>query len=381
MAPEPSKEYPNDVVRGTFFEHDVPIEHMFVHFRTEPYGYARPLRQWRVNQLIATFERAALGVLLLSMRNDGSYAILDGHHRMQAAKHHGLASLDAFVYIDLTLEQEAHLYRKFGEYLKQTALDRYHAGVAERMPEYLGIQRVLTSLGLHVPQTLGPSYTGVVAVDALIRVATVYGLPILTDSLALLQKAFQPEARAYRGMCINGTAAFLARFQTNPDYRENRLIQRLAREGISKIERQAGTIKEANMASNPNAAWGMALLKLHDKHPCPKPLGDWPTRHYTEQAIKSLAANLKRVQDAMTPEQKSENAKRAARNMGAAALSAKALQASNTRRGYSVRAVACPHCMAAAGDPCQSSGYATMTTYHAKRKVAAKEHANGNVKA
>ena len=381
MAAEPDKGYPAEVVRGTFFEHDVPIKDLFVHFRTEPGGYARPLRQWRVNKLIAEWDRQALGVLLLSMRDNGCMAIIDGQHRVEAAKVMGLDAVDAMVYIDLTLEDEARLYRKFGDYLKQTALDRFHAGVAEHKPEYLAIQRILTGHQLHVPNSLSGATGSVDAVDALVRVSMIYGLEILDDTLALLHDAWLHEHRAYRAMCITGTAAFLARFGISPRYRRSRLINRMKRQGIGGIETSAFKIKDANLATNPTAGWGMALLTGHDFNlPEDQRLGDWPRRHVTEQAHQALSANIKRVNANKTPEQRSAAAKKSRDTLGPDGMSAKAVRAATTRRGYSHRAVECPYCHAPAGKPCKSNTGNWIPGVHNDRRDASKAWAESKLK-
>lgn len=356
MASEPVQEYPAEVVRGTFFEHDIPVSKIFVHFRTEPDGYARPLRQWRVNKLVAEFDRQALGVLLLSMRDDGRFAAIDGQHRWEAAKRLGIETVDALVYIDLSTEDEARLYRKFGDYLRQTALDKYHAAVTERVPEYLAIQRILGALGLHVPQTLGSANHTVDAVDALIRVTRTYGLDGLNNTLNLISDAWDGEHRCYRSMILMGTAAFLARYQDHPNYHRKRLVSRMNKQGMNAIERQAYVIRDANLAPNPNSGWGQALLQLHDRRQPPgTELGDWPKRLMTEQAAAASAANIRKVSASLTPQQKS----------------AMSIKASETRSGTpSPRTVACSYCHANVGNMCISNTNNVLPNYHNVRRAA-----------
>jgi len=356
-APAASQTYPAEVVRGTFFEHDVPLSKMFVHFRTESGGYARPLRPWRVNKLMSEFDRQALGVILLSMRNDGTFAVIDGQHRKDAAERMGLTAMDALVFIDLSLEDEARLYRKFGDYLKQTPFDRYHAGVAERLPEYLGIQRVLHELGLHVPHIAGGGLHGVDAVDALVKVATTYRLEGLNNALRLLFDAWDGEPRVYRSLTIIGTAMFLARFQDHPSFNRKRLVTRMKREGLSKVERQAFVIRDANLAPNPNSGWGQALLQLHDKgQPPGNELGEWPKRHLSEVVVAKLAATMRKTTAAMTPEQRSAIAYKANAALTPEQRSERSARGNETRRNGSgavdPRTVKCRICRAGVGQTC-----------------------------
>src|SRR4051812_32513438 len=306
MALAPHREYPAEVVRGTFFEHDVPLDKMFVHFRTLPDGYARPLSVRRLNKLIVEFDRQALGVALLSMRDDGSFAIIDAQHRWEACKFKGLKAMDAMVYIDLSLEDEARLYRKFGDYLKQTPLDKYHAALAERAPEYTFIQRTLSDRSLYVPIMPTDVNNSIVAVDAMLRVNKTLGPDIFTETIDLLHNAWQGEHRAYRGPLIQGTAAFLARYRTNPHYNSGRLISRMQAQGMSLIERRARLIADAALGSDANSAWGQALLAVHDKSiQEDRQLGQWSKRHLPEDKARAFAQNLRDVQAAMTPAQRS----------------------------------------------------------------------------
>lgn len=381
MATEPSKEYPGEVVRGTFFEHDLPITSMFVCFRTEPGGYARPLRMTRVNELIRDFDRQFLGVLLLSLRPDGTFAILDGQHRVYVAKHFGIKTMDAFVYIDLTVQDEARLYRKFGEYLKQTALDRYHAGIAEGLLEYLAIQRIVAKNHMHIPNSLGSHPNSIDAVEALIKVTKTYGLDTLDDTLGLLHDAFDGEHRAYRGISLNGTAAFLARFKTNRLYVRKRLVQRMAREGVSNLEGRAKKAMEINIATTSGAGWGQALLALHDyRQDEDLRLGDWPRRHLSEEVVKTARATLAKNQANMTPAQRSARAQKAQDGLTPEQKTARALKAVTTRQGYSNRVVACSFCGAEPNKPCRSDSGNWIPGVHRDRREAAAIWANSKIK-
>lgn len=354
---ETLKEYPAEVVHGTFFEHDVPIERMFVHFRTEPQGYARPLRENRVNKLVAQFDQQALGVLLLSLREDGRYAIIDGQHRKEAAARKALTALDALVYIDLSLEDEARLYRKFGDYLKQTALDRYHAGIQEGVLEYLAIQRILQELGLHVPTAPGGAPAAVNAVEALFALTTMYGPDMLRHTLELLKDAWGTDGRAYRAQIIGGASMFLARYKDHPKFNRPRLVKRMTEGGYSGLERRVTALRDASIASNPSVAWGMGLLALHDFHVTDSNhLPDWVRRHMTEATAAQRREHLRNVNKRMTAAQRTDAARKA----------------NITRFGGTPRLIPCPTCRAVAGDPCKSAKGWVYPQFHGSRREAYK---------
>lgn len=369
MAPVPNTAYPQEVVRGTFFEHDLPIDKIFVHFRTLPDGYARPLSLRRMTKLISEFDRQALGVLLLSMRPDGTFACIDGQHRWEACKFKAVPTIDALVYIDLSLEDEARLYRKFGDYLKQTPLDKYHAALAEKVPDYLYIQRILSDRGLFVPIQPSDAANAVVAVEALLKVSRTYGPTVFESTIDLIHNAWNGEHRAYRGHIIQGTAMFLARYATSPKYASNRLISRMTTQGMSTVERRANSIKDAVLGSNPHAAWGQALVYVHDKGiPDERQLGDWIRRHISEQNALKMAQHMRDVNAAKADDLARKEAAKNHVPTPPVLPSAPARRRRRNRRGFSYRDVACPLCHAMTTDPCITENGKIFYTYHAERR-------------
>jgi len=357
--------YPAEVVHGTFFEHDVPLSSLFVHFRHEPGGYARPLNQTRVKRLVETWDDQAVGPLLLSMRPDDRYAVIDGHHRMQAAMQKGITALDALVYIDLTLADEARLYRKFGDYLKQTPLDKYHAGIAEGMPEYLAIQRTLQAHNLHVPVNLGTTNDTVDAVDALIRVSRDLGLHILNDTLGLLRSAWGGEHRAYRSSIVMGLAHFLARYQQAPNYNQLRLIRHMRETGMAEIEVKARAIHAAQGPNTISMAWGQAFLYFHDLRVREEnKLGAWTRKFIHPAQTQAWRANLRNVTAQETPDARK-------------ARSAKSAETQKARRAsgllYTANKLPCPYCYVEAGKPCLNAQDKPLTSFHKARFKAAED--------
>ena len=285
-------EVPDDVQEDTIFVRDVPIDKMFVHDRSKPGGYARTLNDGRVARLVAEFDANAVGVILLSLREDGTYAVIDGQHRVEAAKKAGMASLDAYVYIDLTLQEEAGLYRKFGDYLKQTALDRYVAALTEEHPETLAIDKLLDEVGLHVARSGGPEVGGVLAVSAIQRVARDFGPQILRETLRFLHEAFGANSRGFSSTSIFGTAQFGMRFFAHSNFNRKRLIERLRVEGVTGVLAKAHAV-QALERTNGYSAWGKALVAIHDAGLTEqRRLGAWPAQVYSERGRAAMRQTL-----------------------------------------------------------------------------------------
>jgi hypothetical protein len=354
---QPAKEYPAEVVRGTFFEHDIPVTDMFVAYRTNVHGYARPLNNTRKNYLTANWDRRAAGVLLLSMRPDGKMAIIDGQHRWEAAVSNNEKTLDGLVYIDLTVEQEADLYRKFGDYLRQTPLDKYHAALTQGVVEYIAIDRIVHSFGLHVPQTLAVGPRAIVAVDALLTIARAHKLGLMRETLALINDAWDGQPRAYRATVLRGTAAFLARFFTHKNFNRKRLVARMAKEGISKVEERAGRLREG-ITTDAVSAWGQALMGLHDSRaPEGTELAIWLRKLYTEEGRATQSKSAIDALAKLTPVQRAD----------------RAFKGWETRKGYKYADVRCTYCNADVGTPCISDNGIEASSSHKVRRMLARE--------
>lgn len=292
------KDFPDEVLHGTFFERNVPVDKMFVDFRYRPGGYARPLNSKRLSKLIAEFDRQAMGILLLSLRNDGTFAIIDGQHRREAAMAKGITGLDAYVYIDLTVEDEARLYRKFGDYLKQTARDKFLASLVERQPEAVAINRLLEEQGLHVAQSTNNT-NGVAAVEALINVTRQQGPHILRETLKLLHDSFGGEPRAYIGSAIKGAAMFLDRHLLSQNFKRARLVERLKRGGFNGWQQKALNVNSLERGDL-GTAYGKALMLIHDWKPGGYKLTEWPERKYSKEVTEQFTARLRTMQPMVT---------------------------------------------------------------------------------
>lgn len=275
------QDVPAEVKEQTDLEKNIPIEKLRVRYVTEPEGYARLENPRRTKRLIDKFDPMALGVLYLSLQDDGTYNVIDGQHRFKAALAAGLQTVDALVFIDLTNEEEAGLYRKFGDYLRQTARDRFLAALVEGQPESLVIDRLLGEVGLHVSTTGGPERGGVNGVQALEFVARDAGPQVLRDTLKLLHDVFGEEMRGFSAVAIAGTAQFIERYQHDPMYQRAKLVGDMRREGLLGISIKMNAIRALETGRTALAAsttWGRAMLLLHNSGLRTRKLGDWPSR-------------------------------------------------------------------------------------------------------
>ena len=74
-------------------------------------AYQRALSDLKLNQIMWQWDEPAAGILLVCLRDDGYY-VIDGQHRLEAAKRLGIKFLRCQVLIDIEVKKEAELFYK-----------------------------------------------------------------------------------------------------------------------------------------------------------------------------------------------------------------------------------------------------------------------------
>jgi hypothetical protein len=114
-------------------------------------AYQRSVNEARARRYAIDWNQALAGLVVLSARKDGTFAILDGQHRARGAMIRGFPQVWAEVWFDLTPELEAHIFRERNRKRVATnSIDDFRAAVAEGDSQALRVKNVLASLGLSV---------------------------------------------------------------------------------------------------------------------------------------------------------------------------------------------------------------------------------------
>lgn len=255
----------DDIETKTLFEY-VPINATFV----EP-AYGRAMDGPLIRKLAREWDERAIGVIMLSLRPDGQYAIIDGQHRIEVARRMGLTEIPARVHIDLSIEDEARLYRLYAVRKQQTSLDRYRAGVVEGDHAILRIKSIVESLGLEVRHSQNGSGS-VGSVQALTRVYGRYGPSMLDIVLRTLYAAFGTDHKAYGAPMLVGLAGFIQRFEAECDW--VRLVERLHAEGLTEITQRAIAAKRA-WHGETDTAMGQIVMDIYNKGLSTNRIGPW----------------------------------------------------------------------------------------------------------
>ncbi len=173
--------------------------------------YQRELNNPRTQRIANDFDANKAGVLTVSRRDNGTYAVMDGQHRLCAMRKLGITKAHCIVVDKLTYEQEAKFFR---EQAKNTevpnAMADYRAGLAEGNVHYLSIQAVLDKNGYKVGSK--SDYKTITAVSALSRIISVFGADVFDLSLQYITSAWRGDPIALRREMLVGISEFVQRF-------------------------------------------------------------------------------------------------------------------------------------------------------------------------
>ncbi|MGC5001163.1 DUF6551 family protein [Streptomyces sp. DT203] len=178
----------------------------------------RTLNEGRAQRIAENIVPEAIGLIMLSQRDDGGLYIVDGQHRARACQLAGIHTVMAEIHHGLTQDQEAILFLiKNRESHKPKPIDEYHVGLTGGVSLFVDTDRVLKKNNL----TLGSTSTnGVGAVSGVLRITERFGAPILDRTLWVAEAAFDRSAETWDGMILGGIGQFLGRWGDIVDDKE-----------------------------------------------------------------------------------------------------------------------------------------------------------------
>ena len=98
--------------------------------------------------IVKNFDPAKLGVLVVSHRADGTYAVLDGQHRLAALRRLGYDAANCIVLEGMTIRQEADYFRRQNENKQSLRInDTFNASLWAEDAESLRIKALMDKYG------------------------------------------------------------------------------------------------------------------------------------------------------------------------------------------------------------------------------------------
>lgn len=240
-------------------------------------SYQRSINDGRVRYIAKNWNHSACGVIYVSMRDDGGLYVIDGHHRVEAAKRAHVDGLPCCVYVGLSQEQEAEVFVRVNHgHGPVKAIDVFRARVRAGDQKALNILTAANNAGVEISRDSGGhSITGHSHTRAVSAIEHEYdrgGAVHLHALLRTLCIAFPGNQKALSAGPIRGLGAFMRHYDDTFD--RGRLIDRLSETGINKLQQQAKARASIDGVSV-GVAWGMAILACYNHRLATRRLSDW----------------------------------------------------------------------------------------------------------
>lgn len=175
------------------------------------YSYQRNPVKNKVDILVRKWEWRHCGVLVVAERVDDSLWVIDGQHRLEAAKRRqDIDSMPCVVFRSLGRQSEASEFLGANVNRKPlTAIERHKAAVVALIPESQGVQRLCDELGLRLA-ACSHSVNEIKCVGVLTQLVAGHGEQFAREVLQLglrsgRQDNVQIEGRFLRAMMWLGT--------------------------------------------------------------------------------------------------------------------------------------------------------------------------------
>jgi hypothetical protein len=208
-------------------------------------SYQRPLDELRVARMADEFDISLIGVIEVSDRGDGTYAIIDGQHRWALLRevNGNAAYLACNVHRGLSPAQEAALFFTIDATRRRlTGWDRWWSRRGAGDPAVLAIEACVAERGLKVD---APTKDGVVrATRACEVIVDLGGTELLGQALDIVRASYGDSADGLDGDIIGGVANVLHAYSGELD--NDRLIKGLQSIAPRQLKARAVALREAH---------------------------------------------------------------------------------------------------------------------------------------
>lgn len=234
----------------------------------------RNLELKRVADIAEDFDWGAFGVPTLSRRADGTIVIIDGMHRVMAARKagHGDRAPQLKVHTGLTLTEEARLFRMLNNTRKPSSVDLFLVAVTEGEPAAVEMNELIEAVGLKVATAGAKAFRAVTALRRIYAIepdAAVRTLDVAT-------RAWGADSTSVQSAIVEGLGGFFLRYGDQPNADE--LGERLAKYagGANGLIGAARGLARIRSVSVPNGVSDI-VVEVYNKGRRTRALAPWVT--------------------------------------------------------------------------------------------------------
>ena len=180
--------------------------------------YQRDTTPRWVQELVANWDRNSIGMICVSIRKDGIYYVLDGQHRVEAARELDVDLLPAEIWHNLAVSDEARMFVQRNNTRGIRRIDKFLAAVESGSPDQCNILKIAHAAGWEISDT--QSQDG--AIRAVVALERVYGASSnrtkdrrpdeLRSTLETVRRAWGLDKDGVAGYLLDGLGRFLIRY-------------------------------------------------------------------------------------------------------------------------------------------------------------------------
>lgn len=197
-------------------------------------SYQSPVRAGQVKKIVNNFDEKSIDSVVVNLREDGHYYIVDGQHRVTALKQLGFTTVSAKVHAGLSLEDEAKLYHDINSRPTKTPNSMAKAKMAHGDALADAIDMAVESAGMHIDYEVNHKSIGhISAYRSLESIYKKYGRNGLEETLSFIKRVFGNHNGYFKGFFIEGVAKFLSTYYEEINFKT--LEQKLQKQGFSNL--------------------------------------------------------------------------------------------------------------------------------------------------
>jgi hypothetical protein len=211
------------------------------------YSYQRHQSPKKVRDIANGYTVISAGVLLVNVRTDGTWALMDGGHRRAAAQLNNMDRHASLVWYGLTYQQEVEVWRKCNTNRKQPdRVEVYHAALAGGDMKARIIRDAIAKADVVVATRTG-GRTGVKHANELVAIAACYNVydqydaQTITYVLRSLRSYWPDDRLAISDKMIHGFTIFQGAFRGRFD--EKRMVKKIHTMSLKTFLRDAAAAK------------------------------------------------------------------------------------------------------------------------------------------
>lgn len=226
-------------------------------------GYQRGLRSTWVGRIAKDFKEGLLGVLIVSYR-DGKYYVVDGQHRLEAAKRVGVEDVICQVHTGLTYEEEADLFREYNKQRKGlSAHDLFKAALESKDPMAMDIMHLVEKYDFRLPLYSCKLDNHITATAAVQDIYKRIGSEGFERLLKLLRDTWDGERSSLERNFMNGLGLFIKLH--NEEFDDEEFVKKLGKIPPEEILREGRLDAKYSTASKTMTPYAKVIWYNYNK--------------------------------------------------------------------------------------------------------------------